>query len=267
MNDPSLYDTFSQATSHTSYSQDTQTSNPLVRFWSSTTTGAGLASGPEFLSGDPQDVMKPFHSQSKGQLNINAPSYIPAYAKEPVFPDVPASRLQAAEQECQELKVEMILKNQMIKNLTEQLSVMDHARSQQIKELSYPPIVGMDQSIRIPHNHYQLFQDLSKTLQEKISELEDTREKLETLIVSISMGTSGVRFTQDGHYDEQELTHKIVSKLQLLKAENDNLLHMFSYGTTTSLMVELGLLRNENKTLVERLRQQELQRQDTRNQE
>lgn len=196
-------------------------------------------------------------SKNFRQMNINAPSYVPAnFTPRNQLSEDKITTIQSVstppqtkEEDHEKLKVEMILKNQIIKNLTDQLSLVSKSRAKQLVDSSSLPSstssdsTSLNQSTKIPSNHYQLFQDLSRTLQEKTEELDATKERLEALLVSISINSG---YTNVGRFDEQELTHKIVSRLSLLKNENENLLKMISFSVKSSLLVELGLLRNEN---------------------
>ena len=150
---------------------------------------------------------------------INAPSYIPFsksyYPKHDSF--------DALQEDYNKLKGELILKNQIIKNLTDQISIM-----------SKP-----DQaSFMAPKNHYQLFQDLLKTLQEKSTELLQTNQRLEAVLVANSE-----------NYNVEELSHKLVHRLTQLQQENENLLKIISFGNKTNLLIEIGLLKHEIEVL------------------
>lgn len=164
------------------------------------------------------------------RMNINAPSYIPSYAKEEGGDDM--------YEKYQRLKVELIMKDQIIKNLTDQMSLATKSRSNERNELNS----NSNQTMRVPQNHYELFEDLSQTLQEKTEELEDTKARLEAWVLGSNI--SGVT-TPQGRLDPQELAHKMILKLKTLQEENEALLKMMSLSNKVSLMVEVGMLRQQ----------------------
>ncbi|KAK6455988.1 uncharacterized protein RJT20DRAFT_155013 [Scheffersomyces xylosifermentans] len=171
------------------------------------------------------------------------------------------SSVEPIQEEYKQLKIELILKNQIVKYLTEQLNAMNKSRNKSLAETMNNQNSSSSASakIKIPKNHYQVFQDLSKTLQEKTVELEETKGRLEALIVGLTItnGNNNRQFTNQGEFDETEISHKIINKLNLLSNENENLLQMISFGNKSSLLIELGLLRHENKTLKEKLEKYE----------
>lgn len=139
----------------------------------------------------------------------------------------------------QKLEVDLELRNLMIENLVEQIST-----SNSIETLEN----SREGSIRIPTNYLQLFETLNKKYKEKNEELEQTKERLESIITAIAMNPQRSR-TFNGYYDEEEISHRIISKLTVLDTENENLLKIFSSSNKSSLIVEIGLLRDENTKL------------------
>lgn len=162
---------------------------------------------------------------------------------------VPHDSLQ---EENNKLKVELILKNQIIKNLTDQVNLMNKQKTS-VQDANH------NGTFKAPKNHFQLFQDLSKTLQEKSSELEETKERLEAVLVALACdGMTGAPSSAvssligSGYtYDVEELAHKLINKLSVLLQENENLLRMISFGNKTSLLIEIGLLTHEIEVLKE----------------
>ncbi|CUM63232.1 uncharacterized protein PRCAT00000803001 [Priceomyces carsonii] len=154
--------------------------------------------------------------------------------------------------DARKLKVEIMVKNQIIKSLTDQLNTANFVKSKNLESLGRKS--SSSGTMKIPNNFYQLFKDLTRTLMEKTQELDETKQRLEAILVSITINnSSNNHFTANGNYDEQEIAHKIVNKLSLLQNENENLLKMISFSNKSSLMIELGLLKNENKLLKEKL--------------
>lgn len=109
-----------------------------------------------------------------------------------------------------------------------------------------------DNRITMPSNYYQLFKDLARTLHERTQELEETKTRMEAILVGLVINKESSAST-DGTFDPQELAHRITTKLSTLQKENQTLLRMVSHGNKQSLLVELGLLRSENKLLREKL--------------
>lgn len=143
------------------------------------------------------------------------------------------------------LRTEIVMKDQVIKSLSEQLN--------EARKIKTCPQTYSKGDFAVPRNHYELFNDLSDALQRKTAELEDTKERFEALAVALAMDNQK-SISLNGQFDEQELAHKIVTKLTVLQSENDNLLDMISSSSKTSVLVELRLLQNENRQLKEKLK-------------
>lgn len=146
------------------------------------------------------------------------------------------------------LQMELNFKTLVNKALSEKLkalTVRDDAASAAVTSPG-------DSRIRMPNNYYQLFKDLTRTLNERTQELEDTKSRLEAIVVGLVMN-KGSSITTDGTFDPQELAHRITAKLSTLHSENQTLLRMVSRGNKQSLLVELGMLKSENKLLREKL--------------
>lgn len=142
-------------------------------------------------------------------------------------------------EEVQKLKNELILKNQMIKNLTDQINVMIKNKN---NRGYYETKEDDTRSYKLPQNHYQLFQDLSKTLQEKCQELDDANQRMEIILVA----------NHHTGYDVEELSHKLLYKMNQLQTENDELVKMVSMSNKSSLLVEIGMLKQQVAELKEK---------------
>lgn len=165
------------------------------------------------------------HSTNKYLKNtmINAPSYVPSnlnYNKQYYTND----SFETLQEDYNKLKGELILKNQIIKNLTDQINMMSKNEG----------------NFKMPKNHYQLFQDLLKTLQDKSIELQETNQRLEAVLVANNLSDN---------YDVEELSHKLIHRLSQLLQENENLLKIISFGNKTNLLIEIGLLKHEIQQL------------------
>lgn len=145
------------------------------------------------------------------------------------------------------LQMELNFKTLVNKTLSEKLkafTINDEAES----SVTSPG----ERRIRMPNNYYQLFKDLTRTLNQRTQELEDTKSRLEAIVVGLVMNKGGSVST-DGTYDPQELAHRITTKLTTLHQENQTLLKMVSRGNKQSLLVEMGMIKSENQLLREKL--------------
>lgn len=211
-------------------------------------------------------------SNRHGRMNFNAQSYVPSnYLKQDkihinsneftinqnfdtteqnLVKDTEKLHISRTDESTAKLKAELTLRDQIIKNLTDQLSAQN--KSKRLNNATPSGGTSVGTSFKMPINYFELLQDMAKSLKEKTQELEETKERLEGLLVSIALRsdtTNDSSFTNYGHYDEQELAHKIVSKMTLLKKENDALLKMASYSNKGSLLIEVGMLRDINDSL------------------
>lgn len=144
-----------------------------------------------------------------------------------------------------------------VETLTLELAVQDEVNKSILKKLKALKLDKPEttsnkacnsSSIQMPSKYYQLFKDLTRTLNERNHELEETKTRLDAIMVGLVMeGSTNV--TRDGTFDAQDLAHRITSKLCNLQSENDALRRMVSYSNKQSLLVELNLLREENAAL------------------
>lgn len=145
------------------------------------------------------------------------------------------------------IKMELLYKDQLNKSLTGNLAELK-ANYDKLKATNESAADG----VSMPVNFHQLFKDLTRTLNERTQELDDTKARLEAVLVGLAMSKDKT-LTNHGLFDAQELAHRITNKMAVLRAENTALLDMVSFGNKQSLMVELGLLRAENKALKEKM--------------
>lgn len=262
----------SSVMSNDSSQQSMLTENPLVKFWQSNNYKNSISSPIQLQS---PNTFKPgaFQSQSPKvepvtngtSMNISAPSYVPYnYGSNYVHYDkyynnqtcelydrsslqnfaINANKKDKIHEELERTKVDLVIKNQLIKNLSDQLNLLNRP-----KGVHHAQADGF----KVPQNYYELFKDLTKSLKDKTSELEETKERLESIVVALSMNNHHSLLV-NGEFDEQELAHKIINKLALLQSENENLLKMISSSNKLSLIIELGLLKSENGQLKEKLK-------------
>ena len=107
-------------------------------------------------------------------------------------------------------------------------------------------------SFEIPKTHEELYIRLNEKLRSTQEELEETNLRLESILTAIALNpTQSV--ISSGRYDEEEVAHRIVTKLQLLTEENDEMAKMLSYGKSKEKDIEIGLLRKQNIELKEKI--------------
>ncbi|KAH3665416.1 hypothetical protein OGAPHI_003600 [Ogataea philodendri] len=100
----------------------------------------------------------------------------------------------------------------------------------------------------IPKNHEQLYNKLAEKLQATQDELEDTKLRLEVILTAIALNPNQ-SVTKTGRYDEEEIAHKVITKMQMLTEENEEMAKMLSYGKSKEKDIEIGLLRKQNTEL------------------
>lgn len=208
-------------------------------------------------------------------VNVNAPSYSPSISGLPTYgqaappnalgimskPGAQVKQTHASanalhleepsdNDKVEMLKLELLFKNQVNKSLSEKLKLL---KTEDASDSSASPGDG---NVRMPNNYYQLFRDLTRTLIERTQELDDTKARLEAILVGLVMTKDSTVATY-GTFDAQDLAHKITNKMCVLQKENEALLNMVSYSNKQSLLVEMGLLKGENDALRQRVKELE----------
>ncbi|KAL6950105.1 hypothetical protein ACO0QE_000778 [Hanseniaspora vineae] len=113
----------------------------------------------------------------------------------------------------------------------------------------------------LPKNLETIVNRLALKLSKKDKELQETNDRLETLITAIVSNPSPSMMnpslsnvsTKYGRYDVETLAHKMVVRLEMLTRENQEMAKMLSYGRSKEYQIELELLRKENQLLKERV--------------
>ncbi|GMF52690.1 unnamed protein product [[Candida] boidinii] len=100
--------------------------------------------------------------------------------------------------------------------------------------------------------HEELYIRLNEKLRSTQEELEETNLRLESVLTAIALNPTQ-SIISSGRYDEEEVAHRIVTKLQLLTEENDEMAKMLSYGKSKEKDIEIGLLRKQNIELKEKI--------------
>lgn len=151
------------------------------------------------------------------------------------------------------LRMELLRKHQINTALNDKFKIlrMDEKSEEEIETEN-----RNDNLVKMPKNYYQLFKDLTRTLNERTKELEETKSRLEAIVVGLVMNKNTTVIT-NGTFDAQELAHRITNKLEVLQNENESLLKMVSHSNKQSLLIEIGLLKNENNLLRQKVEKME----------
>lgn len=181
-------------------------------------------------------------SRSLGGLSMTSPRLLQYQTSQ-------TTTRSADEESSEAIRMELLFKEQVNKSLSGNLSELRI----NYDKLKASTTTSTGDSLIMPSNFHQLFKDLTRTLNERTSELEDTKLRLEAILVGLAMNKDKT-ITDHGSFDAQELAHRITNKISVLRAENEALLKMVSFSNKQSLVVELGLLRAENKSLKENLK-------------
>lgn len=222
-----------------------------------------VSSSKNFNINAPSYVPRKYNAYDVSGQNYNPQNYNNQYSYE--IKPKPNDNSEIMQQEIQKMKMDIILKDQIVKNLTDQIKQYNKSKSKALDDLYNIDVHkeenNTESNVSVPTNHYDLFRKLSREYTSKCEELTETKERLEAILVAYSITNTNpyynTTFTNDGAYDEQELSHKIICKLQLLQQENETLLKLISFGNKSSLLVEIGLLKQENESLREKLNKME----------
>jgi chemotaxis regulatin CheY-phosphate phosphatase CheZ len=128
------------------------------------------------------------------------------------------------------MKLQLNLKTQMINNLT--------------KKLNAKAAVTANIKNEVPSAFHNAFKATANELRLKSQECDSLSEHLESIIIA----------NTDNHED---LTHKMIKKLNYLVQENEALMEMISNSSKLTLMIELGMCKNELTVLKEKLKKYE----------
>lgn len=126
-------------------------------------------------------------------------------------------------------------------------------KQQEEQKLKKSKALTYDSEVQIPASLEIIFCKLSDSLKRKDQELQETKRRLEGIITAVALNPSN-SVTKFGRYDEEALAHKMVTRLETLMKENEEMAKMLSYGRSKETTIELELLRKENQELKDRLR-------------
>lgn len=149
--------------------------------------------------------------------------------------------------EIETFKGKLQLKDVIINKLESELEKMKQFQNTILKAQN-----DSNGNYEIPKNYEELYLKLVEKIQATESELDDTKTRLEALVTAIAMNPNPSTF-KNGRYDEEEISHKIISKLKMLTEENEELSRMVSYGKSKEKDIEIALLRKQNNDLLEKV--------------
>lgn len=200
-------------------------------------------SGPDNLT---YRLRSSYASPSSNQMSMANPLH--AYTRRTSCMTV-RSDSDPGERDISRLRSELAVKEQVIKSLTGEMEAMKEARRILLFSLGKHQFDDSPGSLTLPEDYKQLFLDTYKVLQKTKTDLTQTKDMLEAILVGIAMGGGQGLPTNSGQHDPQELGHKIVTKINMLQNENDNLFRMLSLGNRQGLLAEIAALREQRDTL------------------
>ncbi|ESW98428.1 hypothetical protein HPODL_04055 [Ogataea parapolymorpha DL-1] len=178
----------------------------------------------------------PSNNQSSAYMNIQQQRHIDQRGSQTQKSGSPESVA-----EIEDHKIQLELKDSIIKKLEEEV-----ARLNTILRVSDSD--DNKKTFEIPKNHEQLYTKLTEKLQAAQEELEETKLRLEVVLTAVALNPNQ-SITKTGRYDEEEIAHKIITKMQMLTEENEEMAKMLSYGKSKEKDIEIGLLRKQNVEL------------------
>lgn len=144
------------------------------------------------------------------------------------------------EGEVDKLKLQIQIKESQIESLEAEIQRLNEGFGQSNNGTRFPT--------QVPQSVNEMFVKMSTKFGKASRELVDTKQRLETLVTAITLNPSNDS-TNGGRYDELEISHKILIKLENLKKENEELMKQLSFGKVKQMELELNLLKRENEEL------------------
>lgn len=149
------------------------------------------------------------------------------------------------------LKIDLKIKESQIESLENEIQRLTESMN-----LIESNTSSLNQPTQVPKNINDIFSKLTTNYTSLETELNDTKKRLESLVTAITLNPTN-SVSNNGRYDELEISHKIILKLELLQKENDNLLKHLSFGKSKEAEIEMNLLKMENEKLKELLKKYE----------
>lgn len=107
-------------------------------------------------------------------------------------------------------------------------------------------------AMEVPQSTEDVFRRLSTALHRKNEELVETKDTLESILTALALDPTN-SVTKYGRYDAEALAHKVVTRIETLTRENQELAKMLAYGRAKEMQVQLQLAKLENSKLSEEI--------------
>lgn len=145
-------------------------------------------------------------------------------------------------QEMDKLNMQLKIKESQIESLDNEI-----VRLQESLNVVNDVTVGSIPA-KIPTSLNEVFVELSLKYNSTVQELEETKLRLESLITAMTLNPTN-SVTNNGRYDELEISHKILIKMENLKKENEELMKQMSFGKVKQMDIQMNLLQLENEKI------------------
>lgn len=107
---------------------------------------------------------------------------------------------------------------------------------------------GEKVALEVPQNAEQIVKRLSSSLRSKDNELMETKSALESILTALALDPTN-SVTKYGRYDAEALAHKMVTRIETLTKENQEMAKMLAYGRAKEMQIQLLLSQMKNKEL------------------
>lgn len=145
-------------------------------------------------------------------------------------------------QEMDELNMQLKIKESQIESLENEIVRLQESLNV-VNDINVGSIPA-----KIPTSLNEVFVELSLKYNSTVQELEETKLRLESLITAMTLNPTN-SVTNNGRYDELEISHKILIKMENLKKENEELMKQMSFGKVKQMDIQMNLLQLENEKI------------------